>query len=172
MRSGMSKEVFHHTRQAILTPQQLVSPQSCESQLADVGTSPGHVWEGNYIELPVCVGIHAYGLQDVVYDDFIANFTASNWNPSAWLDLFTEAGAKYFVIVTVRVVLYQLSTKSDCAALQKHHDGYGLFDTKDTTHRSSVYLNPHRDFVKELMDTAKSDYPDLHRGTYYSLPEW
>jgi hypothetical protein len=38
-----------------------------------------------------------------VYDDFIANFTASTWNPNAWLDLFTEAGAKYFVIVTVRV---------------------------------------------------------------------
>ncbi|KAG1818020.1 glycoside hydrolase family 29 protein [Suillus subaureus] len=97
--------------------------------------------------------LDTYG-KDVVYDDFIANFTASTWNPSAWLDLFTEAGAKYFVIVT------------------KHHDGYGLFDTKNTTHRSSVHLNPHRDFVKELMDTAKSDYPDMHRGTYYSLPEW
>jgi len=112
------------------------------------------------------------GLQDVVYDDFIANFTASTWNPNAWLDLFTEAGAKYFVIVTVRIDRYCLSIKSDCAALQKHHDGYGLFDTKNTTHRSSVYLNPHRDLVKELMDTAKSDYPDIHRGTYYSLPEW
>ncbi|KAG2074850.1 glycoside hydrolase family 29 protein [Suillus decipiens] len=97
--------------------------------------------------------LNTYG-KDVVYDDFIANFTASTWNPSAWLDLFTEAGAKYFVLVT------------------KHHDGYGLFDTKNTTHRSSVYLGPHRDFVKELMDTAKSDYPDMHRGTYYSLPEW
>jgi hypothetical protein len=168
----MSKEVLHHTRQAILTPEQLVSAQSSEPQLADVGTSPGHVWEGIHIELSVSIDIHACGLQDVVYDDFIANFTASNWNPSAWLDLFTEAGAKYFVIVTVRTALYQLSIESDRAALQKHHDGYGLFDTKNTTHRSSVYLNPYRDFVKELMDTAKSDYPDIHRGTYYSLPEW
>ncbi|KAG1794155.1 glycoside hydrolase family 29 protein [Suillus plorans] len=97
--------------------------------------------------------LDTYG-KDVVYDDFIANFTASTWNPRAWLDLFSEAGAKYFVIVT------------------KHHDGYALFDTKNTTHRSSVYLKPHRDFVKELMNTAKSDYPDIHRGTYYSLPEW
>ncbi|KAG1794157.1 glycoside hydrolase family 29 protein [Suillus plorans] len=97
--------------------------------------------------------LDTYG-KDIVYDDFISNFTASTWNPSAWLDLFSEAGAKYFVIVT------------------KHHDGYALFDTKNTTHRSSVYLNPYRDFVKELMDTAKSDYPDIHRGTYYSLPEW
>ncbi|EGN92791.1 glycoside hydrolase family 29 protein [Serpula lacrymans var. lacrymans S7.3] len=91
---------------------------------------------------------------DVVYDDFIANFTASKWDPSAWLDLFENAGAKYFVLVT------------------KHHDGYGLFDTKNTTHRSSVYLPPYRDFLREFMDTAKADYPNLHRGTYFSLPEW
>jgi alpha-L-fucosidase len=118
------------------------------------------------------IGVSADTWQDVVYDDFIANFTASTWNPNAWLDLFTEAGAKYFVIVTVRAAFYWLLIKSDRAALQKHHDGYGLFDTKNTTHRSSVYLNPYRDFVKELMDTAKANYPDLHRGTYYSLPEW
>ncbi|KIJ11300.1 glycoside hydrolase family 29 protein [Paxillus involutus ATCC 200175] len=97
--------------------------------------------------------LDTYG-PDVVYDDFIANFTASKWNASAWLDLFDEAGAKYFVIVT------------------KHHDGYSLFDTKNTTHRSSVYLHPYRDFVKELMETAKAEKPNLHRGTYYSLPEW
>ncbi|KIK92770.1 glycoside hydrolase family 29 protein [Paxillus rubicundulus Ve08.2h10] len=97
--------------------------------------------------------LHTYG-PDVVYDDFIANFTASKWNASAWLDLFDDAGAKYFVIVT------------------KHHDGYSLFDTKDTTHRSSVHLHPHRDFVRELMETAKAEKPNLHRGTYYSLAEW
>ncbi|KAF9222359.1 glycoside hydrolase family 29 protein [Gyrodon lividus] len=97
--------------------------------------------------------LDTYG-PNVVYDDFIANFTASNWNASAWLDLFDEAGAKYFIIVT------------------KHHDGYALFDTRNTTHRSSVYLNPYRDFVKELMETAKFEKPNPHRGTYYSLPEW
>ncbi|KAH7912706.1 glycoside hydrolase family 29 protein [Hygrophoropsis aurantiaca] len=97
--------------------------------------------------------LDTYG-PDVVYDDFIANFTASKWDPSAWLDLFDDAGAKYFVIVT------------------KHHDGYGLFDTGNTTHRSSVYLEPKRDFVGELMATAKAEKPNLHRGTYFSMPEW
>ncbi|KAF9465205.1 glycoside hydrolase family 29 protein [Collybia nuda] len=92
--------------------------------------------------------------KDVVYDDFITNFTASKFNASEWVDLFDRAGAKYFVLVT------------------KHHDGYALFDTANTTHRSSVYLGPKRDFVSELMETAKKEKPDLHRGTYYSLPEW
>ena len=39
--------------------------------------------------------------QNVIYDDFIANFTAAKFNASAWVDLFDNAGAKYFVFVTV-----------------------------------------------------------------------
>ena len=51
--------------------------------------------------------LQTYG-EGVVYDDFIANFTASAWNPDEWTDLFSNAGAKYFVFVT------------------KHHDGFAL----------------------------------------------
>ncbi|KAK1221691.1 hypothetical protein PQX77_015521 [Marasmius sp. AFHP31] len=92
--------------------------------------------------------------QDVIYDDFIPNFTASKFNASQWMDLFDRAGAKYFVLVT------------------KHHDGYALFDTHNTTHRSSVYSGPQRDLVAELFETAAREKPEIHRGTYYSLPEW
>ncbi|THG97827.1 hypothetical protein EW026_g4244 [Hermanssonia centrifuga] len=51
--------------------------------------------------------LQTYG-PDVVYDDFIANWTASAWSPNDWTDLFSNAGAKYFVLVT------------------KHHDGFAL----------------------------------------------
>ena len=51
--------------------------------------------------------LNTYG-PDVVYDDFIANFTASKWSPDDWVDFFVDAGAKYFVLVT------------------KHHDGFAL----------------------------------------------
>jgi alpha-L-fucosidase len=91
---------------------------------------------------------------DVHYDDFATNFTASEFNASAWIDLFLGAGAKYFVIVT------------------KHHDGWTLFDAGNTTDRSLVKMGPKRDFVQELMSAAKEQAPELHRGTYYSLPEW
>ncbi|KAJ7627477.1 glycoside hydrolase family 29 protein [Roridomyces roridus] len=97
--------------------------------------------------------LETYG-PTIDYEDFIANFTAANWDPEAWVDLFDQAGARYFVLVT------------------KHHDGFSLFDTGNTTHRSSVYLGPKRDLVAELLDTAKAKKPNLHRGTYYSLPEW
>lgn len=46
-------------------------------------------------------------LQDVVYDDFIANFTGSHFNASEWLDLFDDAGAKYFVLTTVSPTVHQ-----------------------------------------------------------------
>jgi alpha-L-fucosidase len=48
--------------------------------------------------------LETYG-PDHVYDDFISNFTASNFDPQAWVDLFADAGATYFVQVS------------------KHHDG-------------------------------------------------
>ncbi|KDQ21398.1 glycoside hydrolase family 29 protein [Botryobasidium botryosum FD-172 SS1] len=94
-----------------------------------------------------------YG-EDFVYDDFIPDFTARKFNASQWVELFADAGARYFVFVT------------------KHHDGYALFDTGNSTHRSSYHLGPKRDFLRELFNAARAEQPSLHRGTYYSMPEW
>lgn len=69
------------------------------------------------------------------------------FDPHTWLDLIDASGAKYFVFTS------------------KHHDGIALFDTK-VNNRSSVKMNPHKDFVKELLDTAKSSFPHLKRGIY------
>jgi alpha-L-fucosidase len=91
----------------------------------------------------------------VVYDDFIKNFTASSYNPRDWVDLFASAGAQYFVQVS------------------KHHDGYAIFDLpSNVTKRTSVALPPHRNLLQELFDAAAEYQPQLHRATYYSLPEW
>jgi alpha-L-fucosidase len=66
-----------------------------------------------------------------VYDDFIANFTAEAFDPKEWVDLFAEAGAKYFVPTT------------------KHHEGFALFDMPATvSNRTSVKLGPKRDLLK------------------------
>ncbi|KAG8162990.1 hypothetical protein KVR01_007468 [Diaporthe batatas] len=92
---------------------------------------------------------------DVVYDDFIANFTASQFDPKEWVDLFADAGANYFVQVS------------------KHHDGYAIFDLPaNVTERTSVAQFPHRNLLQEIFDAAEQHQPQLHRATYYSLPEW
>lgn len=95
-----------------------------------------------------------YG-ENHTYDDFIANFTASAFDPKEWVDLFDDAGAKYFVQVS------------------KHHDGYAIFDLpSNVTQRTSVALPPHRNLLQEIFDAAAQYQPQLHRATYYSLPEW
>lgn len=92
---------------------------------------------------------------DVVYDDFIANFTADAFDPKEWVDLFADAGAKYFVQVS------------------KHHDGYAIFDLpSNVTNRTSVALPPHRNLLQEIFDAAEQYHPDMHKATYFSLPEW
>lgn len=71
-----------------------------------------------------------YG-EHVVYDDFIQNFTAAAWDPKEWVDLFSDAGANYFVQVS------------------KHHEGFALFDLpEDVTKRTSVALSPHRNLIQ------------------------
>ncbi|KAK7192381.1 hypothetical protein DPSP01_004966 [Paraphaeosphaeria sporulosa] len=92
---------------------------------------------------------------NIVYDDFIQNFTASAFNPKDWVDLFADAGANYFVQVS------------------KHHDGYAIFDLPaNVSKRTSVAQFPHRNLLQELFDAAETHQPHLHKATYYSLPEW
>ncbi|KAF7518265.1 hypothetical protein G7054_g13525 [Neopestalotiopsis clavispora] len=91
---------------------------------------------------------------DWVYDDTFPEFNASNFDAKSWVDLFAEAGAKYFVITT------------------KHHDGFALFDAGETTNRSAIHYGPKRDLLAELFDAAETYQPELKRGTYFSLPEW
>ncbi|KAL9547918.1 hypothetical protein MBANPS3_005937 [Mucor bainieri] len=88
------------------------------------------------------------------YDDFLAQWKPTAFDPRRWLRLVDQSRAKYFVFTT------------------KHHDGIALFDTKVTERSTMHLLQPNRDFVKELMDTAESEYPQLKRGLYFSLPEW
>ena len=90
-----------------------------------------------------------------MYDDFIQNFTASAFNATAWVDLFSAAGAQYFVQVS------------------KHHDGYAIFDLpSNVTNRTSVALTPHRNLLQEIFSAAQEHQPHIHRAVYYSLPEW
>lgn len=52
-----------------------------------------------------------YG-QNFTYDDFIANFTASNFNAESWVNLIASAGAQYMVPVTSMLPLHTTKIKS------------------------------------------------------------
>ncbi|BCJ31310.1 alpha-L-fucosidase [Actinocatenispora sera] len=91
--------------------------------------------------------------EDFAYDDFIPRFTAAAFDPVAWVRLFEQAGARYFVLTG------------------KHHEGFALFDSH-VSDRTAVRMGPRRDLVRELFDAARRHAPSLHTGVYYSLPEW
>jgi alpha-L-fucosidase len=52
------------------------------------------------------------------------------------------------------------------------YTGIAMFDTGNTTNRSTVALGPHRDFIKEIFDSAAARHSDLVPATYFSIPEW
>ena len=87
------------------------------------------------------------------YDDFIPRFTAANFDPRAWVELISAAGAQYYVLTS------------------KHHEGFALWDSK-VTGRNAVQLGPRRDLVGALLAASRQYTPHLRNGLYYSLPEW
>ncbi|MEV6110810.1 alpha-L-fucosidase [Streptomyces sp. NPDC051940] len=93
-----------------------------------------------------------YG-EDFAYDDFIPRFRAERFDPRSWVELFRDAGAQYHVLTS------------------KHHEGFALWDTK-VSDRSSVRMGPERDLIGELFAASREYTPELHRGLYFSMPEW
>ena len=89
------------------------------------------------------------------YDEYMnqaGGFTASQYDPKAWVDLIKESGAKYTVITT------------------KHHDGVALWDTK-VGDLSTVKSTPAgRDLIAPFVKEVRKQ--GLHLGFSYSLLDW
>lgn len=80
--------------------------------------------------------VETYGPQtEFGYKDFIPQFTAANFDPNAWAELFEEAGAKFIMPVA------------------EHHDGFPLYDT-DLSEWSAAKKGPKRDLIGELSSCA------------------
>jgi alpha-L-fucosidase len=85
------------------------------------------------------------------YDQFRARFNPEAFDAAAWARQARRAGMRYLVITT------------------KHHDGFGLFDSKQTDF--TVMSTPfHRDLLKELADACRRE--GLRIGWYYSIMDW
>ena len=89
-----------------------------------------------------------YGL-DYPYEAFADSFNeqATNWDPDAWADLFTQAGARYVVLVT------------------KHHDGFLLWNSHFPNPFRPHYRT-NRDVTGELTSSVVAR--GLKMGLYYS----
>jgi alpha-L-fucosidase len=86
------------------------------------------------------------------YMSQLSGFSASKYDPTAWSNLFKEAGARYTVITT------------------KHHDGVALWDTKEK-HYDVIRNTPaKKDLIDPLVNALRKN--NIKVGAYFSLIDW
>lgn len=82
-------------------------------------------------------------------------FNPVNFNPESWASTAKEAGMRYVVFTT------------------KHHDGFNMFDTKQTDFKVSngpFRNNPKADVAKYVFDAFRKE--NFMIGAYFSKPDW
>ena len=82
------------------------------------------------------------------YRAFAKQFTAVNYDPSAWAQLAADAGIKYVVITA------------------KHHDGFALFDSAFSDWNAVKASSAKRDLIKPLAEAVRAK--GMKFGVYYS----
>lgn len=85
------------------------------------------------------------------------SFNPVNFNPEAWASLAKDAGMKYLVFTT------------------KHHDGFSMFDTKQTNYSITdpscpFSKNPRADITGEIVNSFRDK--GFWIGLYFSKPDW
>lgn len=89
------------------------------------------------------------------YDEYMSQaegFTAENYDPDEWADLFAKAGAKYAVLTA------------------KHHDGFALYDTKFSDLNVVKGTPAGRDLIAPYCDALRR--AGLRVGLYYTNTDW
>lgn len=89
------------------------------------------------------------------YWDVMNEFKPDKLDPAQWAEYGRKAGMNYVVFTT------------------KHHDGFNLFDTKQTDFSiaNGAFKNdPRRNVAKEVFDAFRKDGYMI--GAYYSKPDW
>jgi alpha-L-fucosidase len=92
-----------------------------------------------------------YGIPRKEYEKYAKIWNPVDFEPERWLDLMQEAGMKYITFTT------------------KHHDGFCLWDTKQTSF--NVMNTPYKkDIVGMLADACHKR--DIPISFYYSVVDW
>jgi alpha-L-fucosidase len=91
------------------------------------------------------------------YEELPKTFNPVKFDPAAWAQAAKYAGMKYVVFTT------------------KHHDGFSMFDTKQTDYRITspdcpFSKNPKANVAKEIFDAFRKEGFGI--GAYFSKPDW
>lgn len=91
------------------------------------------------------------------YEKLSTTFNPTQFDPSKWADAAADAGMKYVVFTT------------------KHHDGFSMFDTKQTDYKitgpeSPFAEHPKANVTKEIFEAFREK--GFMTGAYFSKPDW
>jgi len=91
------------------------------------------------------------------YENLQKTFNPTKFDPQKWANAAKAAGMKYVVFTT------------------KHHDGFAMFDTKETDYKITASKtpfssNPKANVTKEIFEAFRKD--NFKVGAYFSKPDW
>ena len=91
------------------------------------------------------------------YEALQTTFNPVKFNPDRWAAAAQKAGMKYVIFTT------------------KHHDGFCMFDTKQTDYKitsskTPFSSNPRSNVTKEILQAFRGQ--NFMVGTYFSKPDW
>ena len=91
------------------------------------------------------------------YENLKTTFNPVDFDPNKWAKAAKGAGMKYVVFTT------------------KHHDGFCMFDSKETDYKITdtdcpFHSNPKSNVTKEIFDAFRTE--GLWTGAYFSKPDW
>ena len=91
------------------------------------------------------------------YENLQTTFNPQNFHPEKWVDAAKNAGMKYVVFTT------------------KHHDGFCMFDTKQTDYKitspkTPFSTNARSNVAKEIFSAFRKE--NFLIGAYFSKPDW
>ncbi|MFC0085347.1 alpha-L-fucosidase [Dyella flava] len=113
----------------------------------------GGMWDGRRIDNGYSEQILANGpIPPTAYEALASRFDPVHFDADAIVALAKAAGMKFIVITA------------------KHHDGFNLFQTAQTTYNTVDGTPYHKDVVKQLADACAR--AGLKFGVYYSTIDW
>ncbi|MDR6943548.1 alpha-L-fucosidase [Mucilaginibacter pocheonensis] len=98
-----------------------------------------------------------YNGYKTAYENLQTTFNPVKFNPEKWVKAAKDAGMKYVIFTT------------------KHHDGFCMFDTKETDYKitstkTPFSANPRSNVTKEIFDAFRKE--NFMVGAYFSKPDW
>jgi len=112
------------------------------------GVWQGKQYSGNYSE-QIQSDAH---IPEAEYQKLAASFNPAKWDPDAVVQLAIDAGMKFIVITS------------------KHHDGFNMFGTQQSSYNIVDGTPYKRDVVKSLAEACRKR--NLPFGVYYSTIDW